>query len=149
MLLSHYVRIRGLHLSKYVKHSGGGMTGGYYKLTIKPGDDRQALIRVESAEWHNEEPKVNEYQVDSAVLDEIERVILAHRMNHWNRKKFTRLFIADGESKGYTFEFGEKTISFSSQVYHAGYAKTLRELDEIAEKYISEAEGDDRESGTK
>ncbi len=73
-MFSHYVNIRGQHLNSYSSTSGGGMTGAYYSETVKRQDDH-ALIRIESAEWHSQDPTVTEYLADAAVLDELETVV--------------------------------------------------------------------------
>ncbi|MCQ2540263.1 MAG: hypothetical protein MJ114_07440 [Acetatifactor sp.] len=138
-MFRHYVSIRGQHLNSYSCSSGGGMTGGYNTESVTRNGDH-ALIRIESAEWHSQEPTVTEYLADPAVLDELEAVVRKFHMNFWNRKKFTNVFVADGESKGYHFKFDENDISFSSQIYPARYANKLAELHRIVEKYIKTAE---------
>lgn len=135
IMFGNYVRIRGQHLNEYRYSSGGGMTGGYYTKTVKRNKD-YALIRIASAEWHSQEPTVTEYKVDVAILDELEAIIRKHRMNFWNKKKFTNMFVADGESYSYSFGFDNADISFSSQIYPARYSEKLKELDSVIEKNI-------------
>lgn len=139
MVSKHHVSIRGQHLNQYQYSSGGGMDGGYNSETVKRYDDIHARIAVESAEWHSQDPEVKEYLVDVSVLDELEGVVRKYRMNFWNRKEFSKVFICDGESIGYNFRFDENDFGFSSQVYPAKYRNKLRKFDEIIEKYLQDA----------
>lgn len=140
MFGSNHVNIKGQHLKKYSCSSGGGMTGGYNSETIRRYDDGHALIYTEKAEWHNDDPEVNEYLVDVSIMDELEEVIRKGHMNFWNHKKFTNMFIADGESEGYSFSFDDAYVSFSSQYYPKKYRDRLRKLDGIIKKYLNDAE---------
>ncbi|MCQ2522535.1 MAG: hypothetical protein MJ105_09185 [Lachnospiraceae bacterium] len=134
MFSKHYVRIKDQKLNEAEFYSGGGMAGGYYRRTVKRQGDC-AVIYTEKAEMHNEEPVQSEVIVDATILDEIEKVIIKHRMNSWNNKKFTDMFVADGESRGYSFSFEKSTIRFSSQIYPEEYREKLREIEEIIKKY--------------
>ena len=136
----HYVSIRGQRLESYRYSSGGGMTGGYHHETVKRYDEAHALISIEKAEWHNQDPEIEEYLADVSVMDELEGIIRRYRMNFWNGKKFTNEFIADGESEGYSFSFDSDGISFSSQLYPARYDIKLRKLHEIIDNYLEKAE---------
>ncbi len=111
------------------------MTGGYYCEMVKRDGDK-AVIRTEKTDFHNEEPVKREYIVDAAILEELEAVIRKHRMNYWNRKKFTNMFISDGESKSFSFEFDNNSIRFSSQIYPAKYGDKLEELKKIVHAYM-------------
>lgn len=134
-MFDNYVSIRGQHLNKYSYTSGGGMTGGYYTKTVKRDGDR-ARIHIESAEWHSQDPTVTEYLTDVVVLDELEAIVRKYKMNYWKGKKFTNMFVCDGESYSYHFDFDKAYISFSSQIYPAKYREKLAELDSVIEKYI-------------
>lgn len=135
-VFGNYVNIQGKHLNTYSYNSGGGMTGGYYRKTVKRCEG-YALISIESAEWHSQDPVVEEYRTDTVVLDELEAVVRKYKMNFWNRKKFTNMFVHDGESYSYHFDFDGVDISFSSQIYPMKYKEKLTELDNIVERYIS------------
>lgn len=138
-MFNSFVNISGQHLNGYVYSTGGGMTGGYHRNTVKRYDD-SALISIESAEWHSQDPTIEEYLVDDTVLDELEAVVRQHKMNHWNHKKFTNMFVSDGESESYSFDFDENSISFSSQIYPENYRNKLTELDRIVDKFIKNGE---------
>lgn len=137
---SHYVNIRKQNLVKYQYTSGGGMTGGHYSETVTIYDDTRALISIEETEWYDADPVIREYIADKAILDELENVIRRYHMNFWDNKTFTDMFIADGESRSYSFDFDDSGISFSSQFYPAIYRKKLDKLDEIINKYIAAAD---------
>lgn len=139
MTVQHYVSIRGQRLNEYCYSSGGGMNGGYNSETVKRYDDAHALITVERAAWHHQDPEVKEYLVDALILDELEGVVRQYRMNFWNRKEFSRIFICDGETDGYSFRFDENDISFSSQVYPAQYRSKLQKLHDTVAKYLQDA----------
>lgn len=136
----HFVSIRGQHLRKYEFSSGGGMTGGYYRETVEKADESFARVVTERAEWHSDVPQINEYLVDIAIFDELERVIRTYGMNFWNNKKFTNILVADGESESYTFSFDENSISFSSQIYPMRYSHKLGKLNKVIDKYLEGAE---------
>lgn len=138
-MFGNYVSIRGQHLNTYSYSSGGGMDGGYYRKTVKRYGDH-ALISIESAEWHAQDPTVTEYLTDVAVLDELEKVVRKCKMNFWNRKKFTNEFICDGESESYHFDFDDEDISFSSQIYPVQYRNKLSMLENVINKYIENGE---------
>lgn len=138
-MFKNYVNIRDQHLNTYSYNCGGGMTGGYDRKTVKRCEG-YALITLESAEWHSQEPIVAKYKTDVKVLDELEAVVRKHRMNFWNRKKFTDMFVSDGENYSYNFSFDKADISFSSQIYPLQYREKLNELKSIIEKYIQAGE---------
>lgn len=138
-LFENFVNIHGQRLNTYVNSSGGGMTGGYYRETVKRYED-YALICVESAKWHSQDPTVKEYLTDVTVLDELETIVRKYKMNFWNRKKFTNVFVHDGESTSYNFSFDDADVSFSSQIYPTQYRKKLSEFDSVVKKYIESGE---------
>lgn len=136
MKIGHYVGIHGQRLNSYVHSTGGGMRGGFYRLTVRRQGDK-ALISFEKAESFNQKPEIEEYFIDAAVLDELGAAVKKYRMNFWNRKKFTHMFVSDGESKSYSFEFDKESVSFSSQIYPGRYRKKLKSLESIISKYAS------------
>lgn len=140
MLGRNYVSIKGQHLNKYNCSSGGGMNGGYVSETVKRYDESHALITTEKADWYYQDPTVNEYLVDVSIMDELETIVRKYRMNFWDGKNFSNMFIADGETTGYSFDFDEEGVSFSSQYYPERYSKKLEKLDEVVDKYIQSAE---------
>lgn len=139
MIGQHYVNIGGQRLNQYRTSSGGGMSGGYSRETVKRLDDTHALVTVEKAEWYSQDPEINEYLVDVSIMDELEENIRKNRMNFWHRKKFTNLFIADGETDGYSFTFDKNEVRFSSQYYPPKYSRKLERFGEIIEKYLQNA----------
>lgn len=60
------------------------------------------------------------------MLDDIEQIVRKYKMNFWNKRKFTNMFISDGESTSYTFSFDKTRIYFSSQFYPAMYGMKLQ-----------------------
>lgn len=138
-VLTNFVSIRGQHLQSYRYSCGGGMDGGYESQSVKLDGDR-ALITVESAQWHSQDPTVTEYLTDPAVLEELEAVVRKHHMNFWHNKTFTNMFVYDGESESYSFSFDENSFFFSSQIYPQRYRSKLAELDRVLEKYIEAGE---------
>ena len=138
-MIGRYVGIRGKHLNSYSYSSGGGMNGGYHRETVKKYQD-QALITIESADWFAQDPTVAEYLTDTAVLEELEAVVRKYRMNFWNGKEFSKMFVCDGESESYCFYFDDDDVYFSSQIYPMRYRKKLADLDNVVRKYIDTAE---------
>ena len=137
-MFGHRVNIIGLHLISFSYSSGGGMNGGYNRMTVTK-DGENAVIATSEADWHGEELKEKKYTVSAEILNELEAVVRKYKMNNWHEKKFTDIFVCDGESESYCFDFGEETVRFSSQFYPAEYAGKLRELFKVIEKYISTA----------
>lgn len=136
MIFKHYVNIKKQHLLEYHYSVGGGMTGGYYSETVRRQGDK-AVISTVRAEFHNEEPIESKIEVDASILDDIEQIVRKYKMNFWNKRKFTNMFISDGESTSYTFSFDKTRIYFSSQFYPAMYGMKLQEIRDIIKKYQS------------
>ena len=139
MVGRHFVSLHGQHLQQFTYSEGGGMNGGYYRKSVKRADDTHALISIEEADWYAQDPTVREYLVDASILEELEAVVRKCGMNFWNRKTFTRMFIADGESKGYSFQFDKASVDFSSQYYPARFRKKLSRLNDIINPYLQDA----------
>lgn len=135
----HHENISGEKLNAYRFSKGGGMSGGYHSEDIVRKDG-YALIRIESAEWHNSAPEVKEYKADVKIMDELEGIIRKYNMNFWDGKKFTDIFVCDGESSSYSFVFDDSYVSFSSQIYPKFYSDKLSEFKGIIQKYIEKAE---------
>lgn len=138
-MIMHFVNIKGTTLNRYYCATGGGMRGGYHQEEVVPKGNGHAVIRITRADWHNEKPEVEEYIVDAQVLSELEQVIRKYHINFWHKRKFTTMFVCDGESTSYSFRFGTKYISFSSQIYPPRVRGKLKEFDEILTKYIEKA----------
>lgn len=124
-------------LQVYSYSSGGNMNGNSYVETISKINS-QYILSISSAEWYFQPPKVTEYIVDKAILNDIEKVFSKHHMERWKNKKFTDMFIADGETKSYSFDFPEESISFSSQIFPTKYRTKLSEIDDVIKKYIKQ-----------
>ncbi len=116
------------------------MNGGYSEQSVERLDDGRALITLRNAGWYSQDPMIAEYMADGTVLDELEALIRGGRMNFWNNRRFTDMFIADGESTGYSFDFDHSSISFSSQYYPGRYREKLKQLDLAISKYLEDAE---------
>ncbi len=134
----NYVSVKGQHLNSYEEASGGSMTGGHNALSIERFNDKYALYTVEESTWYNEDPKVNEYLIDVKVLDDIQTIFTKYKMNFWNRKKFTNMFVTDGASYSYNFAFDSKSVYFSSQIYPLRYRSKLEKIDDAISAYTSD-----------
>lgn len=118
-------------LISYEENSGGGMEGGGNSVEVYTRDGETFLTVSSSRFWYTDNT-VGEYRVGDDTLAKIEKVFRKHRLQRWNRKKFTNIFIADGESHGYSFEFdGDASVYFSSQYYPARYRKVLNRFSAI------------------
>lgn len=129
------VNVSGQKLNHYSKSSGGGMNGGYRKLSIDRFDDTHALYSTEGCEWHFQDPEISEYLVDVKILDDIRKVFISNRMNTWHNKTFTDMFISDGESHSYSFGFDDDSVYFSSQYYPEKYSSKLSKLNDAIKPY--------------
>lgn len=115
---------------------GGNMCGNSHRESVMPVDNEHARISISHADWHYQNPEVNEYLTDIAVMKKLEEVFHKHSMEKWNGKKFTDMFVCDGESYSYSFDFDKAWIGFSSQIYPRKYHDKLNELHEIVKEYI-------------
>ena len=127
--------VKNKELISYVYSSGGGMTGGGNSTKISMIDG-EVILTYSNAEWWYDDNDITEYKLDKAVLTDIESVFRQYKMQNWNGKKFTNMFVADGPSYSYSFRFEDNTgVFFSSQVYPASYSKKLAEIDKVIEQY--------------
>lgn len=127
--------VKDKQLISYSFFSGGGMTGGGSSTSIALIDGEVILTDSRTGWWY-EDAAITEYKLDQAVLAEIEHVFRKYHMQRWHQKKFSDLFVADGESYSYSFTFDDGTnVFFSSQVYPAFYSRKLSEIREVIETY--------------
>ena len=129
------VNVKNQSLEAFSSYMGGGMSGGGNLTEITTIDNEVFLTVSESELWY-EDNRITEYKVDKAALEDIEAVFRKYKMNTWNGKKFTNIFVADGPNEGYTFKFNDGAyVSFSSQIYPERYAEKLNEINDIVNKY--------------
>ena len=127
--------VKNKRLISYVHSSGGCMSGGGNSTEISIVDG-EVILTYSNKEWWYDDKDITEYKLDKAVLTDIESVFRQYKMQNWNGKKFTNMFVADGPSYSYSFRFEDRTrISFSSQVYPAFYSKKLNEITKVIEQY--------------
>ena len=127
--------VKNKELISYVYSSGGGMNGGGNSTEISIIDG-EVILTYSDTEWWYEDDDITEYKLDKAVLADIESVFRKYKMQNWNDKKFTDMFVADGPSYSYLFKFEDSTrVSFSSQVYPVSYSAKLAEIDKVIEQY--------------
>ena len=127
--------VKNKELISYRYSSGGGMTGGGNSTEISIIDG-EVILSYSNTEWWYEDADITEYKLDKAVLTDIESVFRKYKMQNWNDKKFSNMFVADGPSYSYSFKFEDSTmVSFSSQVYPVSYSEKLAELDKVIEQY--------------
>lgn len=129
-------------LVSFCYSSGGGMDGGGSSTEVYTIEDR-VYLKISDTEWWYEDNNVKEYQVSNEILEEITKVFKKYKFNRWNNKKFTNMFISDGASHSYRFEFdNNKSVYFSSQIYPSKYRKKLDEIHEIIKKYTDGAKAE-------
>ncbi|MGN0374253.1 MAG: hypothetical protein ACI4EN_02045, partial [Butyrivibrio sp.] len=127
--------VKNKELISYVYSSGGSMSGGGNSTEISIIDG-EVILTYSYTEWWYADADITEYRLDKAVLTDIESVFRKYKMQNWNGKKFTDMFVNDGGSYGYSFKFEDGTrVSFSSQVYPVSYSKKLDEIDKVIEQY--------------
>lgn len=132
--------VNGQKLKRYTESSGGGMNGGHSRLVIERYDETHALYSTEKSKWYAQIPEVEEYLVDVTILDDIQKVFTANKMNKWNNKEFSDVFVADGESYSYSFDFDDDSVRFSSQFYPEKYSQKLQQLDDVINRYADSME---------
>lgn len=135
-LFGEFTGIEKEKLESYKFSSSGSMPGNSYSESVLEYNEDSALVTIMQCEWYYDDGTVKEYLVDKEILNELKAVFVKYHMKNWNNKKFTDMFIADGESQSYRFNFETNTVSFSSQYYPEKYASKLKELDEILDKYL-------------
>lgn len=99
-------------LESYTYSSGGDMLGSSYSKSVREYNEDSALVTIMQCEWHGDDGTVKEYLVDREILDELKAVFVKYRMKNWDNKRFTDMFVADGASRSYRFDF-EKTACHS------------------------------------
>ncbi len=131
--------VKNKELTAYAYSCGGGMTGGGNSTEISIVGDRVILTYSEK-DWWYEDAHITEYRVDKAILSDIESVFRKYKMQNWNNKKFSDMFVEDGPTFRYSFRFDDNTgVAFSSQVYPTSYSEKLAELDKVIEQYKESA----------
>ena len=134
------VNVKDNKLISYRYSNGGGMEGRGRTEEIRIVGEEVYLICYEHDMWY-EDDRVLEYKIDGEVLEEIEKIFRKYKMNRWNNKRFTGMFVNDGDSTSYYFGFeGYNTVSFTSQIYPEQYANKLKEISAVVEKYKAVAE---------
>lgn len=128
------------NLEKYSCNTGGDMRGSSSSVYVSRMNGGQALLGFTSKDWYADDNTVREYLVSDTILTELEEVFKSEGMKRWDNKKITNVFIADGASIGYCFDFEKERVSFSSQYYPAAYQNKLNKLDKIIKKYAEGAE---------
>ena len=126
-------------LESYKYSRGGDMLGGSYSQSVAEYNEDSALVTIMQSEWHGDDGTIKEYLVDKEILNELNAVFVKYHMKNWDNKDFSDMFIGDGASRSYRFNFGTNSVSFSSQYYPEEYADKLNELDEILYKYLKNA----------
>lgn len=123
-------------LIKYSYSRSGDMRGSFYGEEIILVDDNHAVLKCTSQNSYNATPEENRIDIDASVLEEIGKLCRRYHMKRWQRRKISRMFIADGASHSYDFYFeGGKSIRFSSQHYPAFYRKRINKITEAVNKY--------------
>lgn len=139
-LFGKFFGIEKEELKSYQYRCGGDMLGSSYSKSVQEYDDDSALITIQSSEWYGDDGAVKEYLVDREILNELKAVFVKYHMKNWDNKKFTKMFVADGASHSYSFDFETDSVSFSSQIYPEKYSVKLKILDEIVDKYLRDTE---------
>lgn len=133
------VNVKGHKLTGYEYSCGGGMTGGARTVEVLTISDETHLV-FRNAETWAEDARVTEYLVENSIFDSLEAVFSKYGMNKWNQKKFTNMFVSDGESSSYTFIFDNGVrVYFSSQIYPEQYSRKLAELSKVIDNYKASA----------
>ena len=128
--------VKNTELISYRYSSYGGMCGGGSYREINIVDDRVILTDSHTTWWY-EDACIKEYELEPAVLTDIESIFRKYKMQEWNNKKFTNEFVADGESNSYVFKFEDGTsVSFSSQTYPKAYGKKLSAIHDVITEHL-------------
>lgn len=130
---------KGRELISYSYSSGGGMEGGHFYEEINLVGD-EAIYTTGKSEWWYEDNTITEYSLNREVLSEIADIYDKYKMEDWEGKQFSNIFIADGENYSYSFEFDDSQRTyFSSQMYSDKYRSKLKEIDDVIKKYMESA----------
>ena len=129
----------GLNAFEY--YAGGGMSGGHEMIAIKAGDEGKAHMKFEKAEWHNSEPEVREYIVDSEILAEIQEVFYRYRMISWEKLRRSSMEVLDADTHSFSFSFGPDHTHFSTnQNLPMRSGTAIGEIFDIITEYKENAE---------
>ncbi|WP_429615399.1 hypothetical protein [Treponema pedis] len=138
-LFGKFFGIEKEKLVSYQYSRSGDMLGSIYSKSVIEYNEDSALVTIVQRKQHNHKDTVREYLVDKEILDELKAVFVKYRIKGWDNKKFTNVFVADGASYKYSFDFETNCVSFSSQYYPEKYSSKLKEFDEIMAKYMENA----------
>ena len=86
--------VKNKELISYRYASGGGMTGGGNSTEISIVDG-EVILTYSEKKWWYEDNDITEFKLDNAVLTEIESVFRKYKMQNWNNKKFSDMFVAE------------------------------------------------------
>lgn len=127
-------------LTCYQYSCGGNELGNDYTTEIRKQGDAAAILSISKADWHAEDPRVEEYLVDQDVLKSIEEIFLKYEMQKWHNREFSDVFICDGETESYFFTFENGKVHFSSQLFPTAFKEKLAEIDQVVKTAKSEGE---------
>lgn len=116
-----------------------GMSRFTTKITALP-DGRALLISDKSL---NGWPEYGQYDVDGAVLTEIEKIVRKKRMFRWNPRRLrSRSFGTTEKLSSYHFDFGEGTervgFGFRTDVFSGRFEKPHQAIQDLIRKYQKE-----------
>lgn len=126
--------LRNQHLQSYCYSSGGDMLGRHHSTKVSRKDG-VLLVSISDAGAHWMDNTTKEYLVEDRLLSELEAVFRKHKMQRWHEKRLSDVFVADGATYSYSFNFDEDRIRFSSQFFPRDYGARLKELHQLVEDY--------------
>lgn len=134
------IKLKNQNLVLYEESVSGDMVGSKRSVRVHIIGEEAFISFANSGAWY-EDSTVTEYKVDRKILEDINTTFRKHKMQFWDGKKFTKLFVADGASTSYRFEFdGNESVRFSSQIYPPVYRTKLKEISDIVSEYRKSGE---------
>lgn len=129
-------------LVSYSYGYGGDMNGSHRSVRIKKLDGLTAFMTCSKAEWHYQDPAVEEYHIPISVLSDIEKVYDEYSMYRFERLPMSKFFACDAGTGSWCFEFDDgKSSRFSDnkEIPNKGY-EGLRKIQKIIADYKSKAD---------
>lgn len=94
-------------LVSYSYKYGGDMKGGHSSVRIKKLDGLTAFMTYSNAEWHYQDPDVEEYHIPASVLGDIEKVYDEYSMYRFEWLPMSKIFVCDAGTGSWSFEFDD------------------------------------------
>ena len=109
--------------------TGGGMTGGFYDVTLRREKDGRATVTVRHKEWHYEREEKTVYEASEEAFAHVAELVNKYDLHTASKRRMSRIRILDGDTTTVSFHFGKRYFSLRQlQRKSASARKGYREV---------------------